>query len=204
MTHLTTHKQRGYAGLRASKTLNVASPHSVIVDFLRPDFCTDIIVSAAMVGRAAAIQHPKGENRSPAYIQVSSLPTSHVGVPRNTPAWDLKISNVGVFLMATNALSVFNFQEKTVRVELHNGEPLFCLTDVAEILDIKNANSSRFNLNKAGVHEMYTSHASGKKLATFINEPNLYRVIFPSWFLTNVASATFSSVFNFSIIGFFF
>lgn len=81
-----------------------------------------------------------------------------------------------------NTISVFQFQAThNVRIVLNdNGEPLFCLTDVATILDISNANPSRFSLDEAGVHKMYISHESGKKLATFINEPNLYRVIFRS------------------------
>ncbi|MCG7412577.1 phage antirepressor protein [Moraxella nonliquefaciens] len=81
-----------------------------------------------------------------------------------------------------NTISVFQFQAThNVRIVLNdNGEPLFCLTDVATILDISNANPSRFSLDEAGIHKMYISHESGKKLATFINEPNLYRVIFRS------------------------
>ncbi|AWY19947.1 ORF6C domain-containing protein [Moraxella bovis] len=79
-----------------------------------------------------------------------------------------------------SSLINFDFQSQTVRVELKNGEPLFCLTDVATILDISNANPSRFNLDEAGVHKMYISYESGKKQVTFINEPNLYRVIFRS------------------------
>lgn len=77
-------------------------------------------------------------------------------------------------------IQIFNFNQAQVRIQFHNGEPLFCLTDVAEILEIKNAKATRFNLKEAGVHKMYVSHESGKKLATFINEPNLYRVIFRS------------------------
>ncbi|WP_311152273.1 BRO family protein [Neisseria sicca] len=63
---------------------------------------------------------------------------------------------------------------------MHNGEPLFCLTDVAQILEIKNTNSSRFNLNEKGVHKMYTPTRGGDQELTFISEPNLYRVIFRS------------------------
>lgn len=81
-----------------------------------------------------------------------------------------------------NTISVFQFQAThNVRIVLNdNGEPLFCLTDVATILDISNANPSRFSLDEAGIHKMYISHESGKKLANIINEPNLYRVIFRS------------------------
>jgi|GEM_PF-6390630 len=75
----------------------------------------------------------------------------------------------------------FNFENQTVRVELKDGEPLFCLTDIATILDINNANPSRFNLSDDGVHKMYSVDSKGRKNEiTFINEPNLYRVIFRS------------------------
>ena len=66
-------------------------------------------------------------------------------------------------------LSIFNFHQSQVRIQLLSNEPLFCLTDVTTILNIKNANASRFNMSEAGIHKMY-----------FINEPNLYRVIFRS------------------------
>lgn len=75
----------------------------------------------------------------------------------------------------------FNFENHPVRVELKDGEPLFCLTDIATILDINNANPSRFNLSDDGVHKMYSVDSKGRKNEiTFINEPNLYRVIFRS------------------------
>lgn len=79
-------------------------------------------------------------------------------------------------------ISVFNFQSnKPVCVEYKDGEALFCLTDVANILDIKNANPLRFNLKNDGVHKMYSVDSKGRKNEiTFINEPNLYRVIFRS------------------------
>lgn len=79
-------------------------------------------------------------------------------------------------------LSIFQFQaEKSVRVEFQNDEPLFCLTDVASILEISNANPLRFNMKKDGVHKMYSVDTRGRKNEiTYINEPNLYRVIFRS------------------------
>nr|DAN76881.1 MAG TPA: hypothetical protein [Caudoviricetes sp.] len=80
----------------------------------------------------------------------------------------------------TNSIQTFNFENQSVRVEFKDGEPLFCLTDIATILEISNANSNRFNLDEAGVHKMYISYPSGAKQVTFINEPNLYRVIFRS------------------------
>ena len=80
-----------------------------------------------------------------------------------------------------NQVQHFNFNQSQVRVEMHNGEPLFCLTDVAQILEIQNTKSSRFNLKEDGVHKMYLTDKLGRNQeATFINEPNLYRVIFRS------------------------
>ncbi|MDI4500799.1 phage repressor protein [Moraxella nonliquefaciens] len=78
-------------------------------------------------------------------------------------------------------MSIFDFKNQPVRVEFKNGEPLFCLTDIASILDLGNANPSRFNLSKDGVHKMYSVDSKGRKNEiTFISEPNLYRVIFRS------------------------
>ena len=76
-----------------------------------------------------------------------------------------------------NAIQTFNFHSKEVRTATDlNGDVYFCLTDVADVLEISNANPSRFNLDEAGVHKMYISYPSGWKQVTFINEPNLYRV----------------------------
>ena len=77
-------------------------------------------------------------------------------------------------------LSIFNFHQSQVRIQLLNNEPLFCLKDIAEILNISNAKSSRFNLSEAGVHKMYLRSSGQQRELTFINEPNLYRVIFRS------------------------
>ena len=80
-----------------------------------------------------------------------------------------------------NAIQTFNFHSKEVRTANDlKGDVYFCLTDVADVLEISNANPSRFNLDEAGVHKMYISYPSGSKQVTFINEPNLYRVIFRS------------------------
>ena len=77
--------------------------------------------------------------------------------------------------------SIFNFNEHGVRIAFDvNGQPLFCLPDVCQALDIKNATASRFKLNPKGVHEMYTLTNGGTQKLKFINEPNLYRIIFRS------------------------
>ncbi|OCG39764.1 BRO-N domain-containing protein [Gilliamella sp. Bif1-4] len=80
----------------------------------------------------------------------------------------------------SNQISVFNFNQSQVRIQIVNNEPLFCLKDIAEILNISNAKSSRFNLSEAGVHKMYLRSSGQQRELTFINEPNLYCVIFRS------------------------
>lgn len=75
----------------------------------------------------------------------------------------------------------FNFENRPVRVELKDGEPLFCLRDVADILDIQNVSQvATKQLDQKGVYKIYTLTDGGKQELTFINEPNLYRVIFRS------------------------
>ncbi|WP_432481634.1 BRO-N domain-containing protein [Moraxella sp. ZY200743] len=82
-----------------------------------------------------------------------------------------------------NQISTFIYETLTVRTATNNqdGSIWFCLPDVANVLEIQNSRDIvAKQLDKAGVEKIYISHESGKKLATFINEPNLYRVIFRS------------------------
>lgn len=79
-------------------------------------------------------------------------------------------------------LAVFSFHEThDVRVQVLNGQPWFCLADVCAVLEIQNPRDLLSKqLDKAGVEKIYVSFPSGKKLVNFVNEPNLYRVIFRS------------------------
>lgn len=79
-------------------------------------------------------------------------------------------------------ISIFNFNQNSVRVEVQNGEPFFCLSDVAKILTIKNSRRIAAEMLKSsGIKQIeITDSLNRKQEATFINEPNLYRVIFRS------------------------
>ena len=78
-------------------------------------------------------------------------------------------------------IQTFNFGANEVRTAIKdNGDVYFCLTDVTDVLEISNANQSRFSLDEKGVHKMYTPTNGGMQHLTYINEPNLYRVIFRS------------------------
>lgn len=80
-----------------------------------------------------------------------------------------------------NQIQSFNFENQSVRTATNpQGEVYFCLRDVANVLNINNAKQSRFSLDEKGVRKMYTLTDGGNQEVTFINEPNLYRVIFRS------------------------
>lgn len=83
----------------------------------------------------------------------------------------------------SNIIAQFNFQSShQVRIALDGqGEPLFCLRDVASILEVQNTKTSRFDLDQKGVTKIAQTDNLGRtQHITFINEPNLYRVIFRS------------------------
>ena len=71
-----------------------------------------------------------------------------------------------------------------------NGEPMFCLTDVARVLGIKNPWDTKTRLDAKGIGTTEVSTpiiSQGRDTGqmkevqmTFINEPNLYRCIFQS------------------------
>lgn len=92
--------------------------------------------------------------------------------------------------------SIFNFNKHGVRVAFDaNGEPLFCLPDICKVMNIsrssdlvqvskgyvKNETPRRQGaLNPTGVHKIRISTNGGMQELVFINEENLYRVIFRS------------------------
>lgn len=79
-----------------------------------------------------------------------------------------------------NAVSIYNFNENQVRTQLINNEPWFCLSDCCKVLNIKNQQTS-VKLPENGVGKTYLIDSMGREQqATFINEPNLYRLIFRS------------------------
>lgn len=75
----------------------------------------------------------------------------------------------------------FKYEPNEVRISLHNNEPYFCLKDVCDALGIKNSRDVLAkSLDEKGVEKIYTPTDGGEQEIVFINEPNLYRVIFRS------------------------
>ena len=77
--------------------------------------------------------------------------------------------------------SIFNFNEHGVRIVLDDSkEPWFCLTDVYKSLDISRTSRLFRELDSKGVADCHIPTNGGTQKLKFINEPNLYRIIFRS------------------------
>lgn len=79
-----------------------------------------------------------------------------------------------------NQLQIFNFEKKEVRTAKKDNDIWFCLKDVCSILEIKNHKDVVSRLNQKGVDITDTLTNGGMQKVTFINESNLYKVIFQS------------------------
>ena len=81
-----------------------------------------------------------------------------------------------------NELQIFNNEEfGSVRTITKDNEPMFCLADVCRALVIVNITNVKNRLKGDGVHTAEVIDNLGRKqTATFINESNLYKVIFQS------------------------
>lgn len=79
-------------------------------------------------------------------------------------------------------LKIFNNDEfGQVRTSIINDEPYFALNDVCRILEINNPRQAKSRLNKDGVISNDVIDSMGRtQLANFINESNLYKLVFQS------------------------
>src|SRR5699024_6820063 len=80
-----------------------------------------------------------------------------------------------------NEIIVFDFQDNKVRTVHRNTEAWLNLNDECRILNIKNQRDIKSRLKHDGVVTTDVIDNIGRvQSATFINEPNLYKVIFQS------------------------
>lgn len=79
-----------------------------------------------------------------------------------------------------NSLTTFDFNNNQVRTTLKDGEVWFCLKDICQSLSISNSKDAKNRLNEKGVGTADLLTEGGKQSATFINESNLYKLIFQS------------------------
>lgn len=78
-----------------------------------------------------------------------------------------------------NAISTFKFNNNQVRTQVIDNEPWFCLADCREALSIKGSLKVG-TLSDKGVVKTDTLTNGGRQSLNYINEPNLYRLIFRS------------------------
>ena len=80
-----------------------------------------------------------------------------------------------------NAISNFTFHnDYNVRVQLIDAEPWFCLADVCCVLSVDRTSRLLRDLDEKGLADCHTLTNGGNQKIKFVNEPNLYRVIFRS------------------------
>ena len=79
-------------------------------------------------------------------------------------------------------LKIFDNEEfGQVRTSIIDDEPYFSLNDVCRILEINNPSQAKSRLNKDGVISNEVIDSMGRtQLANFINEANLYKLVFQS------------------------
>ena len=90
-------------------------------------------------------------------------------------------SNAADINVQGKTAQVFQFnQSHDVRVQVISGEPWFCLADVCETLTVDRTSRLLRDLDEKGLADCHTLTKGGEQLLKFVNEPNIYRVIFRS------------------------
>lgn len=81
-----------------------------------------------------------------------------------------------------NSLQIFSSEEfGEIRTVIIDGEPWFCMTDICKALEISNTSQAKTRLNADGVITNEVIDSIGRKQnANFVNEPNMYKLIFQS------------------------
>lgn len=79
-----------------------------------------------------------------------------------------------------NNVTIFESpQFGTIRTAGTSDEPLFCLSDICKVLELQTG-ATKNRLNLEGISSINTPTDSGNQQMLFINEQNLYKVIFQS------------------------
>ena len=80
----------------------------------------------------------------------------------------------------TNVMTFTNPQFGEIRTAGNAENPLFCLADLCQALDIKNTSDCKSRLRKKGVVITDTPTRGGMQQMIFVNEGNMYRCVFQS------------------------
>lgn len=81
-----------------------------------------------------------------------------------------------------NELQIFNNSEfGNIRTTVKNGNAYFCLSDICRALELGNPSQTKSRLSEDGVITNEVIDSVGRRQnANFVNEPNLYKLIFQS------------------------
>lgn len=80
-----------------------------------------------------------------------------------------------------NQLQIFKKSEfGEIRVQTQNNETWFCLSDLCRILEISNPADVKKRLSQKGIDSIDTLTNGGNQSLVYVNESNLYKVIFQS------------------------
>lgn len=154
--HLTTSKQLNKMGGRVETSKHSGKTAPIdLADFFTSDF----------VGSLANIL-----NKQTSLCSGFQLPTPHGLRDNETKDTDM-----------TNSISIYNFNQNQVRTATIDNQPYFNLNDCCAALGIARGYKSAVRLSADGVRETSLTDKLGRQqIAKFINEPNLYRLIFRS------------------------
>lgn len=77
-----------------------------------------------------------------------------------------------------STLQTFSFGQNNIRIIMRDNEPWWCAADVCNVLGYTNGRKAvADHCSSRGVTKCYTLTSSGNQHLTYINEPNLYRLV---------------------------
>lgn len=78
-------------------------------------------------------------------------------------------------------IQIFNFKNNQIRTDIKESETWFCLIDVCDALNLKRGSKVIDRLSENGVRKTsLIDNMNRNQEAIFINEANLYKLIFKS------------------------
>ena len=128
--------------------------------------------------------HPFVEFRTIGYKRVVAFVTSKLlfSTERQHTKQDLTLFNKDSAKAITQDIQVFNCELGSIRVIVDNGEPLFCLSDLCDVLEIQNKTRVKEYIDKEFDYDLPTRHPildtlGREQQAFFIKEHHLYYVL---------------------------
>lgn len=185
--HLTHHQKTQYTNPAPAKSgvrigVRCIKGHTTTLFDVVFSYVSSLVLMVGLVGVSLTHREPLTRYANPASPIAQKL-AFFGGRLQKLIKGKMTMSILSTLATPVAQPTVFNFQSThKVRIAKNaQGEPLFCLADVARVLNIQDTKSKNFNLDNYGVEKIHLTDKLGRlQQVTFINEPNLYRVIFRS------------------------